>query len=339
MEEMKRIKREVDTIILDRIVPDVDGREEIKLLYRMMRDYPQRPAKGIRPFLCIATCKALGGDEKEALLSASCIELFQHWVLIHDDIEDQSELRRGMPTLHRKYNVALALNAGDALHAKMWGALLENREILGESLSLSIMKEFANMVNKTTEGQHMELSWIAENRWDIKEEDYIEMCTRKTSWYTAVGPCRIGALIAGVSEQTLSQLEIMGVKLGIGFQIQDDTLNLTADQSLYGKESSDDILEGKRTLIMIRLLNKAEKQDREKILGIMSKGREEKTEEDIAFILNAIAKYHAIDYARDVARKMVYDALQIMEKINWKGNKEYAEMLKSLSIFMVERKW
>ncbi len=339
MEEMKRIKREVDTIILDRILPSSGEREEIDLLYRMMRDYPQRPAKGIRPFLCVTTCRAMGGEEKKALLTAACIELFQHWVLIHDDIEDGSELRRGMPTLHKKYNMSLALNAGDALHARMWGALLDNEELLGEKLSISIMREFSKMVNKTTEGQHMELSWIASNRWDITESDYMDMCVRKTSWYTVIGPCRMGAMIAGAPEKTLSELEAMGKKLGVGFQIQDDALNLTADKSLYGKESSDDILEGKRTLIMIKLLGSASQQEKEKIASIMSKSREEKTAEDVDYIISMVKRYNAIEYARNLARSLVVEALKTMENIGWTGDKEYVSMLKELSLFMVERKW
>jgi geranylgeranyl diphosphate synthase type II len=339
MEEMRRIKKEVDSIILNRIIPEKSHREEINLLYKMMRDYPQRPAKGIRPFLCVATCRAQGGEEKKVLLSAACIELFQHWILIHDDIEDQSGLRRGTPTLHVKYSLPLALNTGDALHARMWGALVENSEILGDSLSIKVMREFSNMINHTTEGQHMELAWIEGNRWDITEEDYFEMCMKKTSWYTVAGPCRIGAIIAGSSEEVLRSLESMGMKLGVGFQIQDDTLNLTAEQQLYGKENSDDILEGKRTLIMIKLLNSVKEEERRKIIDIMSKKRDEKKKEDIAYIQKLIKEYDVISYARSVAKKLVREAVEIMDGISWNGDKEYVDMLRSLSNFMVERKW
>ncbi|HEY6282766.1 MAG TPA: polyprenyl synthetase family protein, partial [Nitrososphaerales archaeon] len=118
--EMKRIKGMVDGLILNELLPKSSKVREVDLLYKMIRDYPARPAKGMRPFLCVTTSRAAGGTEGEALLTAACIELFQNWILIHDDIEDGSELRRGKPALHRKYDVALALNAGDALHARMW---------------------------------------------------------------------------------------------------------------------------------------------------------------------------------------------------------------------------
>ena len=91
---------------------------EVDLLYKMMRDYPERGGKGMRPFLCVTSCRAFGGDEDEALLTAASLELFQNWILIHDDIEDGSEMRRGSPALHKKYDWTLALNTGDALHAQ-----------------------------------------------------------------------------------------------------------------------------------------------------------------------------------------------------------------------------
>lgn len=338
-DELRRIKLAVDSIIMEKILPKKSTRQEIQFFYDMMRDYPSRPAKGIRPFLCVQACKALGGDEGKALLTAACIELFQHWVLIHDDIEDDSELRRGKQTLHKKYSVPLALNVGDALHARMWEGLLGNVEILGESKTIQVMREFTNIVNETTEGQHIELTWIDQGRWDLDEEDYLEMCRKKTSFYTVAGPCRLGGIIADAPDDVLNELLSFGVDLGIGFQIQDDTLNLTADQGLYGKESYDDILEGKRTLIMIRLLKVADGKDRERIIRALSKKRNEKTSSDVQMILSMIEKYRVLDYTSSLARDYVERALRRFERIEWKGNANSVSMLKMISKFMVERKW
>jgi geranylgeranyl diphosphate synthase type II len=204
--EMKRVKSSVDSLILDEILPKSSPIREVDLLYKMMRDYPSRPAKGMRPFLCISSCRAAGGKEGDALLTAACIELFQNWILIHDDIEDGSELRRGQPSLHRKYTEALALNAGDALHARMWEALALNKEKLGYAATVRVIEEFSRMVNATTEGQHMELGWVQNKRCDLKEPDYYDMCTRKTSWYTVASPCRLGAMVAGSPDGVLDKL-------------------------------------------------------------------------------------------------------------------------------------
>src|SRR3989442_5194353 len=234
LDEVARFKSRVDDVILNQLLPSWSRVEDVDLLYRMMRDYPQRKAKGLRPFFCVTTCKALGGDEGESLLTAACIELFQNWILIHDDIEDSSELRRGEPTLHRKYDEGLAINARHALHARMWGFLLRNSKPLGEERTLRILEEFSRMVNETTEAQHMELVWVVENKWKLNESDYLEMVSRKTSWYTVTSPCRLGAIVAGAGEEELKKLFKFRTKLRMGLQIQDDAPNPKGDAEKDG---------------------------------------------------------------------------------------------------------
>jgi geranylgeranyl diphosphate synthase, type II len=337
--EMKRVKSQVDRLILGDILPSSSPIPEVDLLYRMMRDYPSRPAKGMRPFLCVTACRAAGGVESRALLTAACIELFQHWILIHDDIEDASELRRGEPTLHRKYSAPLALNAGDALHARMWGALLSNERSLGRDATLRIIEEFSRMVNETTEGQHMELGWVAAKRWDLGEEDYYTMCTKKTSWYTVASPCRLGAIVAGRGEDVLNPLREFGLKLGVAFQIQDDTLNLFGDERKYGKAKSDDILEGKRTLILLHLLSVADPAEKKKLITIMNKAREKKTAADVSYVLALMKDRGAVDYARTRAMTLMTEATAVLEKIKWEGDPDARALLEAFARFAVEREW
>ena len=337
--EMKRVKSAVDQLILTKLLPESSPIREVDLLYKMMRDYPSRPAKGMRPFLCVTACRAAGGEEGKALLTAACIELFQHWILIHDDIEDGSELRRGKPALHRVYSEALALNAGDALHARMWGALLANRTSLGADRTLKVMKEFSRMVNATTEGQHMELGWVQGKRWDLGESDYYEMCTRKTSWYTVASPCRLGAIVAGADKRTLEGLRGFGLKLGVAFQIQDDALNLVGDSRKFGKAKSDDILEGKRTLILLHMLEEASPDERRRAVSIMSKERSKKTKEEVSFVLGLMQKYDAVGYARRRAAEMMKEALVTLRGLNWKGDRTAAALLEAFARFAVEREW
>ncbi len=338
-EEMKRTKRKVDRLILDELLPKSSDVKEVNLLYAMMRDYPSRPAKGMRPFLCVTTCRAAGGEEEDAILTAACIELFQNWILIHDDIEDGSELRRGEPALHRKYSEALALNTGDALHARMWEALLKNGPKLGLERTVAVLAEFSHMVNQTTEGQHMELGWVAGKRWDLGEKDYFEMCSRKTSWYTVAGPCRLGAIVAGAGARTLAGLREFGLDLGVAFQIQDDALNLVGDQKKYGKAKSDDILEGKRTLILLHLLKSGTQSERDRVISIMNKNREAKTSSDVSYVLSLVDKYDAVGFARKRAAELLKKALATLRGIQWKGDKDAADMLTSFAKFAVEREW
>jgi geranylgeranyl diphosphate synthase type II len=337
--EMSRAKARVDEVILEELLPKSSPVREVDLLYTMMRDYPSRPAKGMRPFLCLTSCKAAGGSEDDALLTAACIELFQNWILIHDDIEDGSELRRGSPALHRTYGEALALNAGDALHARTWEALLRNRGRIGLERTFAVLEEFSRMVNQTTEGQHMELGWVTQRRWDLRESDYFEMCTRKTAWYTVASPCRLGAIVAGAGPGVLSPLKDFGTSLGVAFQIQDDALNLVGDQKKYGKSKADDILEGKRTLILLRLLSAATRGERDRVIAIMNKARPEKSEADVSYVLSLIDKYDAVGYARKRAAELLKDALGTLGGIVWPGDRDSAALLASFARFAVEREW
>lgn len=338
-DEMKRVKSRVDRLILDELLPSSSPIREVDLLYRMMRDYPSRPGKGMRPFLCVTACRAAGGSEDDAMLTAACIELFQNWILVHDDIEDGSELRRGEPALHRKYGEPLALNAGDALHARTWAALLKNKERIGLERTFAVLEEFSRMVDETTEGQHMELGWVHSRRWDLGEKDYYEMCTRKTSWYTVASPCRLGAIVAGAGPKALSGLKEFGTSLGVAFQIQDDALNLVGDQTKYGKAKSDDILEGKRTLILLHLLSVASQSERDRIVAIMNKSREKKTDADVSYVLSAMDRYDAIGFARKRASELMKESLATLRGISLKGDKGAASLLASFARFAVEREW
>jgi len=338
-EDMKRVKRRVDELIMSQLLPSSSPSKEVSLLYSMMRDYPSRTAKGMRPFLCVTTCRAAGGSEDDALLTAACIELFQNWILVHDDIEDGSELRRGEPALHRKYGEPLALNAGDALHARTWESLLKNKDSLGYERTFAVMDEFSKMVNQTTEGQAMELGWVVGKRWDLDEKDYFEMCTRKTSWYTVTSPCRLGALVAGAGADVLGSLKDYGTSLGVAFQIQDDALNLVGDQKKYGKAKSDDILEGKRTLILLNLLSSAEQGEKDRVLSIMNKPRSAKTDSDVSYVLSMIDKYDSVGYARKRASELMKDALSTLRGIRWEGEAEAASLLTAFTRFAVEREW
>ena len=201
------------------------------------------------------------------------------------------------------------------------------------------MNEFSKMVDETTEGQHMELIWVREKRWDLDESDYYEMCTRKTSWYTIASPCRLGAIIAGASNSDLDKLLDFGMKLGVGFQIQDDALNLVGDQSKYGKAKSDDILEGKRTIMLLKLLEVAKVTEKAKIIAIMNKPRKRKTPADVRYVLSLMKRYDTIGYARKRAKELLGEALGLAETIEWRGESEAVGLLKSFARFAVERQW
>ena len=335
--EIQENKRLVDETIQS-LLPVEHSIQEINLLYQMMRDYPSRPSKGLRSSVCLLTCQVYGGTIEKAIITASSLDLFQNWILIHDDVEDQSELRRGGPALHHKYTIPLAINAGDALHGKMWSFLYRNRTILDNQTTLLVINEFLNMLNETTEGQHIELSWIHENQWNIKQDDYFTMCKKKTAWYTCITPCRLGNLIATNTDLNKNDFVNFGENLGIAFQIRDDILNLIAGTK-YGKESAGDLIEGKRTLILIHLLELASTKDRETAENILSADRQTR-EQNYKTILELIHKYNSLKFATEMADKFSLSALTEFDKIFDKlPDCREKLLLRNITEYTVSRDW
>ena len=243
------------------------------ILYDLMLDYPERSAKALRPALCIATCRALGGPLGGVLQSAAVLELYHNAFLIHDDIEDGSEKRRDGNTLHRSQGIPIALNVGDAMLALALQPLFDNMRLLGLGKALRILNAVAEMARHTAEGQALELSWIRDQTWELGELDYLRMVQRKTTWYTFITPVVVGALVAGASEAHMAQLRLFATALGSAFQIQDDVLNLSGEEGRYGKEINGDLWEGKRTLILLHALRLASASERERALTILRKPR------------------------------------------------------------------
>jgi geranylgeranyl diphosphate synthase, type II len=242
------------------------------VLYDLMLDYPLRDAKGLRPALCIATSRALGGGLEAVLPSAALVELYHNAFLIHDDVEDGSERRRDRPTLHREHGVPVAINVGDAMLALALEPLLDNMRTVGVGKALRIMQTIAAMARETAEGQAMELAWIRDGRWDLADADYERMVMKKTGWYSFVAPVTIGAIVAGAGGHVLEALIDMARELAIAFQIRDDALNLRA-AGPYGKETAGDLWEGKRTLILLHMMRALPPAQRERAREILARPR------------------------------------------------------------------
>lgn len=279
-----------------------------------LADYPLRAGKGLRPALCLATCQAFGGKLQDALNSAVALELFHNAFLVHDDIEDESTHRRGDPTINQKYGVAIAINVGDALNVLSMTPLLKNLEIIGLEKSLRIFREVERMVRESVEGQATELEWVKNKYWDLSERNYYLMTYKKTCWYTCITPCRIGAIIGGNGTFDLDVFNRFGYYLGVAFQIQDDLLNLVGEEDRYGKETAGDIWEGKRTVMLINLLQRSSARERKKVIQILSKPRDEKTVEEVRYTLKLMDKYQCIEDGRHVSRKFATKAKTLFDR-------------------------
>jgi geranylgeranyl diphosphate synthase type II len=276
-------------------------------------EYLGRGGKGLRPALCLATCEAFGGDAAQALPSAAALELLHTAFLVHDDIEDDSELRRGEPTLHQQYGTALALNAGDGLALLALGALRDNEEPLGRRLAARIWREFDFMARLTVDGQARELGWLRDGRTDLTPDDYLDLIMRKTCWYTTLLPLRVGALIGARGNVDLAAMLRFGFFLGAAFQIRDDILNLTGSVDRYGKEPLGDLREGKRTLMVIHLLAAAGPRDRDRVAGYLALRPAERTPDVTATLLAMMQAHGSVAFAEEFARGIARSAAEAFE--------------------------
>ncbi len=297
-------------ITMETLLTFLPSKEPRRHLYDLIPSYRMRPGKGLRPGLCMATCEAFGGNVRNALKSAVAIELFHNAFLIHDDVEDGSEYRRGEKTLHAKYGMEIAVNAGDAMNVLSIRPLMENLTILGPELTWQVFTEIEHMVRQSVEGQAMELGWVHDNICDLTEEDYLRTTLKKTCWYTSIHPCRIGALIARGGETNLDRFNRFGFYMGAAFQIQDDILNLVGQRKKYGKEIGGDIWEGKRTVMLIHLLNNCTKREKEKIKTFLSLPRKQRLSKDVKWVYSLMSKYGSIKFARKDARQLAGAALR-----------------------------
>jgi geranylgeranyl diphosphate synthase, type II len=288
------------------VLPQQHTNPDLQHYYALIQDYPKRKGKNLRGLFVLLSCEAHGGRWQDALDVAVALELFQNWVLIHDDIEDDSDERRGSPALHKQVGMPIALNVGDALHIYMWQVLNQ------DSIPSIVRAEFLEMIHRTAEGQHLDLSWIAQNRFDVSEAEYLEMVTLKTAHYTVVSPLRLGAFCAKVTpDERLTQA---GKDLGVAFQIRDDVLNISESED-YGKEFAGDIYEAKRTLILSYLLAGVTENEKLELVKCLAKARQDKTLGDIHFVLEKIKQHGSLAYAQNVAEAKAKSGLSLIKEI------------------------
>ena len=324
----------VSEVLRERFGPEDDD----PYLAAPMRDYPGRPGKALRPALCLATCEAFGGRPDEALPSAVAIELLHNAFLVHDDIEDASLLRRGEPTLHRRYGTPLALNAGDGLALMAMALLRENIDLVGARLADRIMMEFDFMSRQTVAGQALELGWCRDNRTDLEPDDYLDLIMKKTCWYTTVLPLRVGALVGSRGTAELDPMIEFGFHLGAAFQIRDDVLNLVGEQEAYGKEPFGDLREGKRTLMLIHLLAAAALPDRRWLVRYLARDADKRRPEEIRLVYELMLSYGSIGFAGEFATGVAGTAMTAMD-VAFAGldDSPARRFIEQLVPFMIER--
>lgn len=316
--------------LIDKEIKKIIESGKVPNLYDGMEYAISAGGKRLRPVLCLTTCKTLGGNIEDALPFAASIEIIHNFTLVHDDIEDGDELRRGLPSVWKKYGISHAINIGDGMIFKAYECMLKSDLPTEKVLKLADM--FTDTIMKIIEGQDMELN-LREKDF-VTVDEYEEMAGKKAGVLFGLSLSG-GAIIANASEQTVRNLMEYGKMVGTAFQIRDDILNLTGKQEKYGKEIYGDIKEGKRTLVTINCLENCNKVEKRKLLEILKKPREKVNNDDISFVLSLIKKYKSTQFASKRTEKLLEESKRYLKNID----DRLREIIEEFSEFMVKREY
>lgn len=270
-----------------------------RYLYQPLERFTASGGKRTRPALALLGCEAVAGDPAAALSTAAAIEYFQSAALIHDDIADKSELRRGEPCTYVTEGTGVAINIGDLGLVNVLALVLRDEKLPADVRS-DVAERLVQMEERTLEGQALDLGWARDGRWDISVEDYLYMASHKTAYYSAAVPLVTGALCGGGTPEQLRALDEFGMRAGLAFQLQDDLLNLVGDAEAQGKDFRSDITEGKRTLMVVHALQNSPK--RERLIEILSS--KEKDSAVLAEAVDIMIESGSIEYARTYAENL-----------------------------------
>ncbi len=267
--------------------------------------------KRLRPIACLLAFETCGGSNIGKIMPvAIAIEMVHNFTLIHDDIEDDSVLRKGKLALHKIYGVPFATNAGDAVFAMAF------KHALSAALSNKQQVQLANCISRTVfricEGQHMDIALAYSNMRYINETDYFEMVLKKSGMLT--GALEAGVIAASSSKKNLNALCEFGACMGVAGQICDDIIDLRGSDGKCGKEIGGDIQSGQRTLPLIRTLKVASPADRRKLCKIYEMPKSKKGEREVQSVIDLIAKYGAIDYAKEKAKERFDTGRSVLER-------------------------
>lgn len=309
-DRLREVGRQVRRSMLDAMP---DG-EPVRWLYGPMREYPSRPGKALRPALCISAGRAFGANANDLLGIAVAIELLHNAFLVHDDVADGSEMRRGRPTLASTYGLAAAVNAGDGLAVVAGQVLRRATRRFDRDLADLIWSEFDTMAMRTLEGQATEVGWQLDNVQELHPEDYLELIMHKTCWYTTIHPLRVGAIVGSGGTVELAPLVRFGFHFGAAFQIRDDLLNLVGEESMYGKEILGDLYEGKRTLPLVHLLATAQGHDGVLVRDYVGRSRDRRSAELVRTVRELMDRYGSIEFTSAFAQGILSVAEDYFEQ-------------------------
>lgn len=266
--------------------------------------------KRMRATLPWLIAKAVGDSHAGLLDIGAAIETVHNFTLVHDDIMDDDEVRRGRNAVHIEYGLPTAINAGDAMLAIAFERLVQAENLDHEDIP-ALVNRVAWMVRRVSEGQQLDIEF--EDRLNVSEDDYLEMIEGKTAvmfWICA----EIGASISGADDETVQLMAEWGKALGLCFQLMDDVIDVLSDSATLGKPAGSDIAQGKRTLMIIHAMQQPDGPVKERLMAVLGKG-EEVSEAALSDGLAALAELGSVDYAREKAEAFHAQAHACLDRL------------------------
>jgi len=311
--------------IIDRKLSVALKRRNPSSLYEPASYILESSGKRLRPLLVLLSAKAVGGKIKNFYNAALSVEMLHNFTLVHDDIMDNADLRRGNLTIHKKYNLNTAILAGDILAAVAYEFLLKDCKVNAKQA----LDSFTKGLVEVCEGQSLDTEF--ETRKNVSLPEYIYMIEKKTAALARMC-CELGAYLANGSKEDIKALSNYGKYLGIAFQIQDDLLDIMADKFEFGKRIGGDLIEGKKTFLFIEALEKAKRKDKDDLLKVIAnKGIKEN---QVEYYKKLYEKLGVIEDAKLAIRSYTNKALR---SINMLSNKSEVEIFYWLADSLIKR--
>jgi len=299
-----------------------------KNLKAAMAHYPAAGGKRLRPLLATVSSEAVGGKADSALPFGVAIEMVHNFTLVHDDVMDEDETRRGIKTVHSAFGVPEAILSGDALFARAFEVVLDSE--VDDPKLVRLVDILARAVRLLAEGQQMDMDF--EDAKKVTSDQYLKMIELKTAiLYSAAA--QGGAIVGGATDEQEEALAEYGRLIGLGFQIWDDVLDLESDQATFGKPVLNDIRNGKKTLIVVQALEDLKGPERTEFLSIL--GKKNATTKELERARDVLDDVGAIDHATKVADGLISEA---KEKLSVLVDSPHKKTLIALADFMVKRK-
>jgi len=299
-------------------------------------EFLDRGGKRWRPALFLLICEALGKNAGDYLDFAIIPEVVHNGTLIVDDIEDASELRRGKPCSYKLHGVDIAVNAGNTMYYLPLLPLIEKRAAIQPEKLRDLYEVYVQEMINLSMGQAMDIAWhrgIA-NADNLSEDDYLQMCAYKTGTLARMA-AKLAAVLAGAKKELVEKLGRYAESIGVAFQMQDDVLDLTGKEFAIKKGGfGQDITEGKRTLMVIYTLNKANNvPDKKRLIQILSMHTADQALRDEA--ISIMQKYGAIEHVKRTAAQIVEESWKEVERLL--PASEAKEKLKAFAEFLIKR--